>query len=60
MMAKWYILTVLMTGIVLALFLWVLNKGYSRRWEDDEPSKDPFDLDAASANPSVNDRNKNA
>jgi hypothetical protein len=59
-MTKWYVLTVLMTAIVLALCLWVTNKAYSRKWEDDEPDKDPFDFDAASQNPDVHERNENA
>jgi type VI protein secretion system component VasK len=58
-MAKWYILTVLMTALVLALCVWVTNKAYSRKWENDEPEEDPFDFDAAAKQRAVQERNGN-
>lgn len=44
-MMKWYIISILMTIVVLGISLWVTNKAYSRKWENDEPENDPFDFD---------------
>lgn len=48
-MMKWYVISVIMTILVLALSLWVTNKAYSRKWEGDDPENDPFDFDKENA-----------
>lgn len=44
-MTTWYVLSILMTIIMIWLCVWVTNKAYSRKWENDEPENDPFDFD---------------
>lgn len=44
-MTIWYIVAALMTLALLYVYIWVTRKAYSRKWEQDEPEQDPFDLD---------------